>query len=141
MKPFATLPVALLASVLAALPPGGAFAQDTPPPQAPVAPVAPAQPPAFEPQLVRLVEIIGSLEALRGLCGTETGEWRARAEALIEAEGDDERLRRRLIAAYNRGNRALGAYRTCTPSAVFAIDRYMVEGERIARDVLVRYGE
>ena len=118
-------------------------ASGTAPGVAPGAPaiVRPAEPAAFEPQLVRLVEILGSLEVLRGLCGSETGQWRARAEAIIAAEGEDEPLRRRLVAAYNRGNRALAAYRACTPSAVFAIDRYMVEGERLTRDVLVRYGE
>ena len=111
---------------------------EAPPPEATVSP----GPAAFEPQLLRLVEILGSLEVLRGLCGNETGDWRARAEAIIDAEGEeDATLRRRMIASYNRGNRALVAYRTCTPSAVFAIDRYMKEGERIARDVLVRYGE
>lgn len=120
------------------------FAQEEPAePETPEAPAitAPSEPAAFEPQLVRLVEILGSLEVLRGLCGEETGDWRQRAQAVIDAEGGDRRLRRRLVAAYNRGNRALTAYSTCTPSAVFAIDGYMREGERISRDVLVRYGE
>lgn len=153
MKPRALLlALALAAPVLAA----PALAQEEPAategaeppadaateaPAAPAAPVAPGEPAVFEPQLVRLVEILGSLEVLRGLCGGETGDWRQRAQAVIKAEGGDERLRRRLVAAYNRGNRALAAYRSCTPSAVFAIDGYMREGERIARDVLVRYGE
>lgn len=135
----------LLALALALALASPALAQEAPeaPAEPPpvVAPDAPSEPAAFEPQLVRLVEILGSLEVLRGLCGEETGDWRQRAQAVIEAEGGDERLRRRLVAAYNRGNRALAAYRNCTPSAVFAIDRYMREGERIARDVLVRYGE
>ena len=142
MKPLAAILAAILPAILAAvamlaLP---AAAQEGEPETPAIA--RPAEPPAFEPQLVRLVEILGSLEVLRGLCGDETGEWRARAQAVIAAEGEeDARLRRRMIAAYNRGNRALAAYRGCTPSAVFAIERYMVEGERLTRDVLVRYGE
>ena len=141
------LPLALILGLSLAVPATAQEAQTEPSPDPssepaePAAPSVPAEPPAFEGQLVRLVEIIGSLEVLRDLCGAESGQWRARAQALIEAEGEDPRLRRRLIAAYNRGNRELGAYRTCTPSAVFAVDRYMREGERIARDVLVRYGE
>ena len=100
-----------------------------------------APPPAFEPQLVRLMEILGSVEILRGVCGGETGEWRARAAALIEAEGEEGELRRRMIAGYNRGNRAFAAYRGCTASAVYAIERFMDEGEALSRDLLVRYGE
>ena len=107
-----------------------------------LAPSVPSAPPAFEPQLVRLMEVLGSIEVLRGLCGNETGEWRQRASAIIEAEGSvSEPFRRRMIAAYNRGNRAFGAYTACTPSAIYAIERYMDEGETIARDVLVRYGD
>lgn len=110
-------------------------------PESPTAVLPPAPPPAFEPQLVRLMEILGSVEVLRGVCGGETGQWRDRAQALIEAEADSDALRRRMIAGYNRGNRALAAYRTCTTSAVFAIERYMDEGEALSRDLLVRYGE
>ena len=138
MKPLAAT---ILAAAILSLPAAAQEGAPQAPAQAPAI-VRPAEPPAFEPQLVRLVEILGSLEVLRGLCGDETGQWRARAQAVIAAEGkEDARLRRRMIAAYNRGNRALSAYRGCTPSAVFAIERYMVEGERLTRDVLVRYGE
>ena len=105
------------------------------------APSVPSAPPAFEPQLVRLMEVLGSVEVLRGVCGGETGEWRQRAQALIDAEGESDALRRRMIAGYNRGNRAFAAYRTCTASAVFAIERYMDEGEALSRDLIVRYGE
>lgn len=105
------------------------------------APTAPTAPPVFEPQLVRLMEVLGSVEVLRGVCGGETGEWRQRAQALIDAEGESDALRRRMIAGYNRGNRAFAAYRTCTASAVFAIERYMDEGETLSRDLIVRYGE
>ena len=112
------------------------------PTEDPAGALPPAPPPAFEPQLVRLMEVLGSIEVLRGLCGNETGEWRQRASAIIEAEGSvSEPFRRRMIAAYNRGNRAFGAYTACTPSAIYAIERYMDEGETIARDVLVRYGD
>ena len=128
-SPLAASLAALFAAFVAAAPMvGPAQAQD-------------GQPAAFEDQLMRLMEILGSVEVLRGLCGDETGAWRARAEALVAAEAETEALRGSMIAAYNRGNRAFAAYRTCTASAVFAIERYMDEGEALARDVLVRYGD
>jgi uncharacterized protein (TIGR02301 family) len=95
----------------------------------------------FEPQLLRLAEILGSLHFLRNLCGEESDEWRGRMEQLIAAEEPDEARRARFVARFNRGYQAFEtSYATCTDAAVEAISRYMSEGERIARDVALRYG-
>lgn len=97
--------------------------------------------PPYEPQLLRLLEVIGSVQFLRQLCApTEPSSWRERAAALIEAEGDTDARRAKLTAAFNRGYRAFQSYRECNDAAIYAIDRYMREGEALGRDILVRYG-
>lgn len=95
----------------------------------------------FEPQLLRLAEILGSLHYLRNLCGEEGQEWRGRMEALLEAEEPDETRRARFVARFNRGYRSYAnTYSTCTASAVEAITRYMEEGEALTRDTASRFG-
>lgn len=97
-------------------------------------------PPAYEPDLVRLSEVIGSLAFLRDLCGAEDApEWPARMQVLIEAEGEGSA--ERLAGAYNRGYRAFAlTYRVCTPAAERAIDTYLAEGERLSQAVARRFG-
>jgi uncharacterized protein (TIGR02301 family) len=95
----------------------------------------------FEPGLLRLSEVLGSLHFLRNLCG-ETGEaWRAEMQGLLDSEKPDEARRARFVASFNRGYRSFeGSYTSCTPAAREAIRRYMDEGERLARDIALRYG-
>ncbi|MBX3575734.1 MAG: TIGR02301 family protein [Rhizobiaceae bacterium] len=95
----------------------------------------------FEPQLLRLAEVLGSLHYLRNLCGETGDRWRQEMEKLIAAENPDEQRRARFVASFNRGYRSFdGVYANCTPSATAAIDRYMKEGETLARDIAVRFG-
>lgn len=95
----------------------------------------------FEPGLMRLAEILGSLHFLRRLCGEKGEEWRAEMERLLEAENPDPERRARFIAAFNRGYRSFGGtYTQCTASAAEAIARYMKEGEQLSRDIASRYG-
>jgi uncharacterized protein (TIGR02301 family) len=112
-------------------------------PAAPVAPPASleAPPPPYEPQLMRLSEIMGSLAYLRDLCGARDGDsWNARMTALIEAEATTEQRRERLAGAYNKGYRGFATtYRTCTANAELVITRYLEEGGRLARDIASRY--
>lgn len=96
---------------------------------------------AYDRQLVRLAEVLGSLHYLRALCGEQNGLWRARMEALLEAEKPDEERRARMVASFNHGFSSFAAvYTTCTKSAVTAIDRYMKEGEKLTTDIVQRYG-
>ncbi len=95
----------------------------------------------FEPGLMRLAEILGSLHFLRNLCGETGAEWRNQMENLLESENPDPERRARFIASFNRGYRSFGeTYKSCTPSAVAAINRYMKEGEALTRDIASRYG-
>ncbi len=106
-----------------------------------LAPAARASDSPFEPQLIRLSEVLGSLHFLRNLCGEPGMQWRGQMEALLEAEAPGEARRARMIASFNRGYRAFAdSYATCTESAIEAIRRYMAEGHELARETAARYG-
>ena len=118
------LPALLTAAILAAAP----------------APVQATEAP-FEPGLMRLAEILGSLHFLRNLCGEKGQQWRGEMEKLLESENPDPARRARFIASFNRGYRSFAStYSQCTASAAAAIDRYTQEGEALSRDIASRYG-
>jgi len=116
---------ALVALMLAA--PGAARAQDAAAP--------------FDADLLRLAEILGTLHYLRTVCGANEGmKWRNQMQALIDAETPSGERRTRMIASFNRGYHGFQqTYRTCTPAANLAIQRYLEEGSKISRDLTARY--
>ena len=126
--------VALL-TCLAALP---AQAQSAPLAAVPVQDSAPAP---YDADLQRLAEILGSLQYLRTVCGSNEGQkLRNEMQALIDSEAPSGERRRQIVARFNRGYRGFEqTYRTCTPAADLAIRRYLDEGARIARDITARY--
>jgi len=106
----------------------------------PVMPASAAEAP-FEPRLIRLAEVLGSLHYLRNLCGEKGDQWRVQMEKLIAAENPDAGRRARLVASFNRGYRSFdGVYVSCTASAAEAISRYVREGEELTREIVARYG-
>ncbi|GAB5506531.1 MAG: TIGR02301 family protein [Rhizobiaceae bacterium] len=95
----------------------------------------------YDKQLLRLAELFGSLHYLRNLCGETGNTWREHMEALLVAEEPEPENRARLVASFNHGYRSFGSvYTTCTASAVEAIERYMLEGETLTRDLVSRFG-
>ena len=108
----------------------------------PEQPAVEGPPPPYEPQLLRLSEILGALSYLRDICGARDGDaWRAKMAGLLDAEAKTQTRRERLAGAFNRGFRGYEViYRTCTPNAETVIGRYLSEGGRIARDINYRYG-
>jgi uncharacterized protein (TIGR02301 family) len=120
---------------------------------APAAPAAPAPaakpsapavepPPPYQPQLLRLAEIMGALAYLRDLCGAGDGaKFRARMATLLDAEGASETERDLLAGAYNRGfeNYQI-TYRECTPAAGEIVANFLSEMSRLASEVANRYG-
>lgn len=95
----------------------------------------------FDPGLMRLAEVLGSLHFLRNLCGESGHRWREQMEKLLEAENPEPERRARFIASFNRGYRSFeGTYVSCTASATEAIGRYMKEGEKLSRDITARFG-
>jgi uncharacterized protein (TIGR02301 family) len=130
--------------LLTAAPWGVVCAQQRPPATKPSEP-APAPeppPPPYEPQLLKLAEIMGSLAYLRTLCGgKEAQDWRDRMAALVEAEGRTPTRRERLTSAYNRGFRAYSlTHRACTEGSQEASTRLAADGERLAQALAGRYG-
>ena len=113
-------------------------------PKSTPAPLSPAAepPPPYEPQLLRLAEMMGALAYLRDLCGAGDGDqFRARMATLLDAEGVVEARRDLLAGAYNSGFRDYQTtYRVCTPAANEVIARYLSETTRIAAEVAGRYG-
>jgi len=136
---------ACLAIVLALAGSGPPPAQSqtrAPPAAEPARPEPETPAPAYEPQLLALAEIIGSLSYLRTLCETrEAQDWRERMTALLEAEGRSPQRRERLAGAYNRGYRAYSAtHRTCGDGTQEASARLAADGERLARALANRFG-
>lgn len=109
-------------------------------------PEPPQQPsdgsPPYEAQLTRLSEIMGALSWLRSVCGdADSGEYRARMAALLDAEATAPERRERLAGAYNRGYRGYEVtYRSCTPNARTAIAKFIDEGGKIAHEISYRFG-
>ncbi|MEQ8479398.1 MAG: TIGR02301 family protein [Hoeflea sp.] len=108
-----------------------------------VEPAVPLEPPPYEDRLLRLAEILGSVQYLRNLCNGE-GEttWRETMQALLDSETvNDARRRETLTAGYNRGFRAFAAvYTSCTDAARLAETRYRREGATLVSEIVARYG-
>jgi uncharacterized protein (TIGR02301 family) len=108
-------------------------------------PAAPPQiqggPAPFEPDLMRLAEILGALQYLRALCGANEGQkWREQMQALLDAEATSADRKNRMVTNFNRGYRSFQqSYRTCTPAANVAVRRYLEEGSKISREITARY--
>jgi uncharacterized protein (TIGR02301 family) len=132
-----------LVVVLCASVPGFAGAQQAAPKlPAPAEQTAPEAPPPYEPQLLRLAEIIGALAYLRDLCGAHDADaYRAKMASLLEIEAKSETRKESLAGAYNRGFRGYElSYRVCTPAAREIIARFLDETARISTDLASRYG-
>ena len=96
----------------------------------------------YDPQLMRLAEMLGALTYLRGLCGDkDAASWQTRMQALLDAEGTTALRRDRLAGAYNRGVSGYRlSYRSCTLNAQVIIDRFLSEASAIAKEVENRFG-
>ena len=102
-----------------------------PPPEPP--------PPPYEPQILRLAEILGALAYLDDLCGAKS-DWRVRMQQFLEAESKTPERKERLAGSFNRSFHDYEqSYRTCTPNAEVIIGRFLSEGGRLARDVVNRF--
>ena len=135
----------ILAAALATAIAGSASAeQAAPKPAPPAEPTTPAveAPPPYEPQLLRLAELMGALAYLRDLCGAHDADaYRAKMASLLEVEARSEARKEGLAGAYNRGFGEYGLfYRACTPAAKEVIARYLDEAAKISADVANRYG-
>lgn len=111
-------------------------------PGAGIAQTLPTAPP-YDKEMHRLAEILGAVHYLRKLCGSDEGQtWRTMMQQLMDAENPSPERRSQLIDSFNRGYRGFEqTYHTCTQTAVWVIDNYMVEGADIAQRIATRYGQ
>lgn len=125
----------MVALMLAAAPP--ALSQ-TPPAPAMVDPLPAA---AYEPQLMRLSEIMGALHHLRAVCpGGDTGQWREEMQRLLDIESQSPVRRERMTQMFNRGFTSLEqSHRTCQPTTREIIRRHVNEGHRLVRELQSRF--
>ncbi|MDQ0391702.1 TIGR02301 family protein [Labrys monachus] len=126
-----------MAALLGGATPGRAQTPPVPPPPA----QAPSAPP-YEPQLLRLSELMGALHYLRGLCGfADAPAWRDEMNALMAAQALDEAAKERFAGAFNRGFRTFSeTYRTCNEAAGGIIRSYLDQSGAITKELESRYG-
>ncbi|MGA3339195.1 MAG: TIGR02301 family protein [Methylocella sp.] len=106
-------------------------------------PAPETEPPApYDPEILRLAEILGALTYLDDLCASNpSGDWRAKMQALLEADAKTAARKQRLAGSYNRGFHDYErTYHSCTQNAQLVISRFLAEGGKIAHDVVNRYG-
>ena len=111
--------------------------------QASETPQVKAPPPAYDPQLIRLSQLLGSIHYLQRLCQPATADtWRDQMNAVLLAEQPDEERKARMVVAFNKGFHSYAAvHRKCSPSARAIISQYMREGEQLTRTVVSRFGQ
>jgi uncharacterized protein (TIGR02301 family) len=116
-------------------------AKPAPDAKTPPAPEA-EPPPPYDPEIQRLAEILGALTYLDALCAANPpGDWRAKMQALLEADAKTAARKERLAGGYNRGFHDYErTYHLCTPNAQAIIGRFLAEGGKIAHEVVNRYG-
>lgn len=114
-----------------------------PVPDTKTAPAPETEPPRpYDPEILRLAEILGALAYFDTLCASNPqGDWRPKMQALLEADAKTAARKERLAGSYNRGFRDYErTYHICTPNAQAVIDRFLEEAKGIAHEVDNRYG-
>ena len=136
-------PLVICAALAAAFPAFAQQAATVPQGQAPGNSGDAEQPTPYDDQLLRLSEILGSVNYLRNLCSPATeDDWRVGMQQLLDTETKNEPKRKeKLTAAFNRGYRSFASvYTNCTPQAVVAEERYRNEGATLATEITARFG-
>jgi uncharacterized protein (TIGR02301 family) len=106
------------------------------------APVVAEKPAPYDPKLLRLAEVLGSVSYLRNLCKGDERQWREMMQNLLAEETRNEPQRAaRLTASFNRGYRSFAStYVRCTAQAITAEEAYRAEGATLAAEITARFG-
>ncbi len=103
------------------------------------APASEPPPPPYEPQALRLAEILGALAYLGDLCGS-TADWRGKMQQFLEADAKTAYRKERLAGTFNRSFHDYEqSYQSCTPNAQIAIGRFLAEGGKLAHEIVNRF--
>lgn len=98
--------------------------------------------PLYQPQMQRLLFVIGSLYFLGPTCGYKQNDWRQHAADLIAVDNPTDDRRQRLMGSFNEGYQAYSRlYNGCTGSAEQATGQLLVEAEQLAREIHNRFAE
>jgi uncharacterized protein (TIGR02301 family) len=98
--------------------------------------------PAYQGDMERLAEVMGSLYFLQPLCNDTEEDWRQHMAELIELDLPDPDRRERLAGSFNAGYENYSRlYRSCTLSAREAMTRLLTEAAATARDIHSRYAD
>ena len=114
-------------------------AKTEPAPGSPEAPASEPPAPPYEPQALRLAEILGALAYLGDLCGAKA-DWRGKMQQFLEAEAKTAYRKERLAGTFNRSFHDYEqSYQACTPNAQIVIDRFLAEGGKLAHEIVNRF--
>jgi uncharacterized protein (TIGR02301 family) len=98
--------------------------------------------PLYQPQLQRLMQVIGSLYFLQPLCGFKEQDWRLHGAELIELDQPNDDRRQRLTGAFNHGYQVYARlYLECTGSAQQAMGQLLEEAATLSRTIHARNAE
>jgi uncharacterized protein (TIGR02301 family) len=98
--------------------------------------------PAYQSDLLRLSELLGTISYLDGLCaGPDASRWRGEMSRLLDAQKLDAEARKPYVSAFNRGLRnVLIAHRACGADTRAVLERLLGEGAALAADIDKRFG-
>lgn len=125
-----------------------AFAADSKPakPAPELPPIIEPGPTHFEPQLLKMAELMGSLAFLADICPdgdgkTQSGQiWRDKTALLMEAETSGLRLKGLMAGAYNRGYSELEVnYKGCAEPALALYEHDLEVVHKLSQDLTRRY--
>ena len=128
--------------------PFGVFAADTKPakPAPGPPPILERGPTPFEPQLLKMAELMGALAFLADICSNEASNaqsgqiWRDKTALLMDAETSGPRLRGLMAGAYNRGYSDLEVnYKGCSQPALALYEHDLEMVHRLSQDLARRY--
>ncbi len=104
-----------------------------------------APPPPYEPEILKLAEIMGSLAFLGDLCAVNVKSppsaiWRAKAQELLANEETTPARKEQFTGRFNRGfNSYREVYRTCTANAETSRIRLLQDGAKLTREISSRF--
>jgi uncharacterized protein (TIGR02301 family) len=98
--------------------------------------------PPYQKDLERFATIMGALYHLDDLCVGSGNNWRDEFAELMDLEEVNDDRRARLTASFNDGYADFNRLHVrCTPNARLAIERFVVEGAAIAKNIHSRFAE
>ena len=98
--------------------------------------------PPYQPQMERLVNILGALYFLQPLCEISRNNWLDEAKELIALEKATKDREQRLYGSFNEGYQSFARiYTNCTPAAKNIMMLYLSEGKTLSKYIHTKFAE